>query len=74
MNGLQEQVTGIVCRFEPGLLPGSFIHLPLNPDGSFTALHGPESDIELPDADPPKSITTEDLLKDEWTKKIITGL
>ena len=22
--------------------------------------------IELPDADPPKSITKEDLLKDEW--------
>jgi len=44
-------MAGIVYQFEPGLLPGSFIHLPLNPDGSFTALHGLEPDIELPDAD-----------------------
>jgi C-terminal processing protease CtpA/Prc len=50
------------------------IHLPLNPDGSFTALHGLEPDIELPEADPPKSITKEDLLKDTWINKIITEL
>ena len=27
-------MAGIVCQFEPGLLPGSFIYLHLNPDGS----------------------------------------
>jgi hypothetical protein len=27
-------MTGIHCRFEPGLLPSSFIHLHFNPDGS----------------------------------------
>jgi hypothetical protein len=50
------------------------VHLPLNPDGSFTALHGLEPDIELPDADPPKSVTKEDLLKDAWIQKIIDDL
>ena len=39
------------------------VHLPLNPDGSFIALHGLEPDVRLPDADPPKSITKEALLK-----------
>jgi C-terminal processing protease CtpA/Prc len=47
------------------------VHLPLNPNGSFTALHGLDPDIELPGADPPKSITKEDLLKDEWIKWIL---
>ena len=41
------------------------VRLPLNSDGSFTALHGLEPDIRLSDADPPKSIAKEDLLKDE---------
>jgi C-terminal processing protease CtpA/Prc len=41
------------------------VHLPLNPDGSFTTRHGLEPDIRLPDADPPESTTKEDLLKDE---------
>ena len=50
------------------------VHLPLNPDGSFTALQGLEPDVKLPNADPPRSITKEDLLKDEWIKKIIAGL
>jgi hypothetical protein len=47
------------------------VHLPLNPNGSFTALHGLDPDIELPRADLPKSITKEDLLKDEWIKWIL---
>jgi hypothetical protein len=49
-------------------------HLPLNPDGSFSGLNGLEPDIKLPPADAPKSITKEDLLKDEWIKKIINEL
>jgi C-terminal processing protease CtpA/Prc len=47
------------------------VHLPLNPDGSFSILEGLKPDIELPDADPPRSITKEDLLKDEWIKWIL---
>jgi len=47
------------------------VHLPLNPDGSFSVLDGLEPDIELPDANPPKSITKEDLLEDEWIKWIL---
>jgi hypothetical protein len=47
------------------------VHLPRNPDGSFTALHGLDPDIELPDADPPASITKDELLKDEWIKRVI---
>jgi hypothetical protein len=50
------------------------VHLPLNLDGSFTALHGLKPDIELPDADLPRSFTKEDVLKDEWIQKIIAGL
>jgi C-terminal processing protease CtpA/Prc len=61
-------------------LPGSGmifaldVHLPRNPDGSFSALHGLDPDVKLPDAAPPRSITKEDLLKDEWIKQIIAGL
>jgi hypothetical protein len=43
----------------------------INPDGSVNALTGTEPDIELPEADPPKSITKDDLLEDEWIKWII---
>jgi hypothetical protein len=59
---------------QSGMVFALDIHLPLNPNGSFTALHGLEPDIELPDADSPKSITKEDLLKDEWIKKVIAEL
>jgi hypothetical protein len=48
--------------------------LVINPDGSINELFGTPPDIKLPLADPPKSITKEDLLKDEWIKKIITDL
>jgi len=47
------------------------VHSPLNPDGSFSILDGLEPDIELPDADPPRSITKEDLFEDEWIKWIL---
>jgi len=50
------------------------VHLPLNPDSSFTALYGLEPDIELPDADPPKSVTKEDLLKDERIKWVLDDM
>jgi hypothetical protein len=50
------------------------VHLPLNPDSSFTALHGLEPDIELPDADPPKSGAKEDLLNDEWIKWVLDDM
>jgi len=43
----------------------------INPDGSVNALTGTSPDIELPEADPPKSITKEDLLKDEWIKWVL---
>ncbi|MFC1634487.1 S41 family peptidase [Planctomycetota bacterium] len=46
----------------------------INPDGSYDEISGTPPDIELPIADPPKSITKEDLLKDEWVRKIIDDL
>ena len=58
--------SGMAFRVETDLV--------INPDGSINELFGTPPDIELPDADPPKSITKEDLLKDEWIQKIITGL
>ena len=45
-----------------------------NPDGSFNELFGTPPDIKLEPADPPKSITREELLKDEWIKKIIDDM
>jgi hypothetical protein len=45
--------------------------LVINPDGSINELFGTPPDTKLEPADPPKSITKEELLKDEWIKKII---
>jgi hypothetical protein len=45
--------------------------LDINPDGTFHELTGVQPDVELPDADPPKSINRGDLLKDEWIKWIL---
>ena len=62
------------------ILPASEIafrvetELLINPDGSVNELFGTPPDIELPDADPPKSITKEDLLNDVWIKHIIHEL
>jgi C-terminal processing protease CtpA/Prc len=52
--------SGIALRVETELV--------LNPDGSVNEMFGTPPDIQLPVADPPKSITKEDLLKDEWIK------
>jgi hypothetical protein len=52
--------SGMALRVETELV--------LNPDGSVNELFGTPPDIELPVADPPQSITKEDLLKDEWIK------
>ena len=73
-GGIGYCMTPFVRLPQSGMVFALDIHLPLNPDGSFTALHGLEPDIELPDANPPKSITKEDLLKDEWIQKIIYDL
>jgi hypothetical protein len=45
--------------------------LVINPDGRVNELFGTPPDIVLPDADPPKSITKEDLLEDKWIKWVI---
>ena len=73
-GGIGYCMTPFVRLPQSGMVFALDIHLPLNPDGSFTALHGLEPDIELPDADPPKSITKEYLLKDMWIQKIINDL
>jgi len=73
-GGIGYCMTPFVRLPESGMVFALDAHLPLNPDGSFTALHGLEPDIELPDADPPKSITKEDLLKDPWIDKVIADL
>ena len=46
----------------------------LNPDGSINELVGTRPDVELPSCDLPQSVTREDLLKDEWIKKVMAGL
>lgn len=74
IGGIGYCMTPFVRLPKSGMVFALDVHLPLNPDGSFTALHGLEPDIELPDADPPKSITKEGLLKDAWIQKIIAGL
>ncbi len=74
IGGIGYCMTPFVRLPQSGMIFALDAHLPLNPDGTFTALHGLEPDIRLPDADPPKSITKEDLLKDEWIKTILAGL
>jgi len=60
---LRLPVSGMIFRVETELV--------INPDGSINELFGTPPDIELPNADPPKSITRDDLLKDEWIEYII---
>ena len=59
-------VSGMGFRVETDLV--------VNPDGSINELFGTPPDIELPDADPPRSITKEELLKDEWIRTVIDEL
>jgi len=70
-GGIGYCMTPFVRLPQSGMIFALDVHLPLNPDGSFTAFQGLEADIELSDANPPKSITKEDLLKDEWIKWIL---
>jgi C-terminal processing protease CtpA/Prc len=74
IGGIGYCMTPFVRLPQSGMIFASDVHLPLNPDGSFTALHGLEPDVKLPDANPPRSITKEDLLQDEWIKKVIAGV
>lgn len=48
--------------------------LDITPNGNFSELFGVEPDVKLPSTDLPKSITKEELLKDEWIQKIINDL
>ncbi|UCF13883.1 MAG: hypothetical protein JSW59_10750 [Phycisphaerales bacterium] len=58
--------SGMAFRVETDLV--------INPDGNINELFGTPPDIELPDADPPKSITREALLEDEWIRTVIDEL
>jgi len=58
--------SGMAFRVETDLV--------VNPDGSINELVGTPPDVELPDADPPGSITKEELLKDEWIRTVIDEL
>ena len=73
IGGIGYCMTPFVRLPQSGMIFALDAHLPLNPDGSFTALHGLDPDIRLPDADPPRSIAPEDLMKDEWIRRIIAG-
>ena len=55
--------SGMIFRVETELV--------INPDGSINELFGTPPDIQLEPADPPKSITKDELLKDEWIEHII---
>jgi hypothetical protein len=63
---LQLPASGMIFRVETEIV--------INPDGSINELFGTPPDIELPDADPPMSITKEELLKDEWVRTVIDEL
>jgi C-terminal processing protease CtpA/Prc len=73
-GGIGYCMTPFVRLPRSGMIFALDIHLPRNPDGSFSALHGLEPDVKLPEGAPPRSITREDLLQDEWIKQIIAGL
>jgi C-terminal processing protease CtpA/Prc len=57
-----------------GMILCAETELLINSDGSVNALFGTAPDIQLGPADPPKSITKEDLLKDKWIQHIIHEL
>ena len=61
--GLRLPNSGMIFRVETKIV--------INPDGSINELFGTPPDVKLPAADPPKSITKDDLLKDEWIRHII---
>ncbi len=60
-----------------GRLPASGIivvleaDLVLNPDGTFDELDGTKPDLELAPCELPEKVTKEELLRDEWIRKII---
>ena len=58
--------SGMIFMLEADLL--------INPDGSYDEISGTAPHIKLPPADLPESLTKEELLKDEWIKKIMTEL
>jgi hypothetical protein len=55
--------SGMIFRVETEIV--------INPDGSINELFGTKPDVKLPPTKLPKSITREELLKDEWIKYII---
>jgi hypothetical protein len=61
---MRRPASGMIFRVETELV--------INPDGRVNELFGTPPYIELPEADPSKSITKEDLLEDEWIKWILT--
>jgi len=73
-GGIGYCMTPLVRLPYSGMIFALDIHLPVNPDGSFTALHGLEPDVKLPDVDLPEFITKEALLRDGWINQIIAGL
>ena len=73
IGGIGYCMTPFVRLPQSGMIFALDAHLPRNPDGSFTGLHGLEPDVTLPDAAPPRSITKENLLKDDWIRKILSG-
>jgi len=62
-TGIVLPASGMVFRVETELL--------INPNGRVNELFGTPPDVELEPADPPRSITKEDLLKDEWIKWVL---
>ncbi|MBN1123419.1 MAG: hypothetical protein JXA82_00330, partial [Sedimentisphaerales bacterium] len=76
----QNTSSGYCTSIQPTLLrlPASgmiFIvetELSINPEGRVHALTGTSPDIKLPETNPPKSITKEDLLEDEWIKWVLS--
>jgi hypothetical protein len=58
--------SGMIFRVETELL--------MTENGGVNELFGTEPDVKLPSANPPGSITRDDLLKDAWIKKIVTDL
>jgi hypothetical protein len=58
--------SGMIFTLEPDLV--------INPDGSVDELFGTPPDIILPTALLPTSFTREELLEDEWIKKVINDL
>jgi hypothetical protein len=65
-SAIRLPASGMIFRVETEIV--------ISPDGRVNEIFGTLPDVELPPADPPRSITKDELLKDEWIQHIVNKM